>query len=117
LVALHTAYFDESGKTNAPAIARRRDQWFKELADGLEQLEDNVEGFKITNLEHDEEFVSAVIEASRSAISTHKGWTQQYCALRLPPVTVLLGLPRYGAASRKSDVSVTVASPESMSTA
>jgi hypothetical protein len=56
----------------APSVARRRDQWFKELADGLEQLEANVEGFKIKNLEHDEEFVSAVIEASRSAISTHK---------------------------------------------
>jgi hypothetical protein len=56
----------------APAVARRRDQWLKELADGLDQLETKVEGFKIENLQHDEGFVSAVIEASRLAISTHK---------------------------------------------
>jgi DNA-binding GntR family transcriptional regulator len=49
----------------APAVARRRDQWLKELADGLDQLEAKVEGFKVENLQHDEEFVSAVIEASR----------------------------------------------------
>jgi hypothetical protein len=51
-----------------PILPRER----PEHADGLEQLEANVEGFKIKNLEHDEKFVSAVIEDSRSAISTHK---------------------------------------------
>ena len=56
----------------APAVARRRDQWFKELADGLEDLEKKFDGFRVQDLEHDEAFVSAVIEASRAAISTHQ---------------------------------------------
>ena len=56
----------------APAVARRKDQWFKELADGLDELAVKVDGFRIENLQHDEAFVSAVIEASRSAISTHQ---------------------------------------------
>ena len=56
----------------APAVARRRDAWFKELADGLDLLEARKDGFRVENLQHDENFVSAVIEASRSAVSTHK---------------------------------------------
>jgi hypothetical protein len=56
----------------APAVSRRRDAWFKELADGLEDAELKIDGFRIENLTKDEAFVSAVIEATRSAISTHK---------------------------------------------
>ena len=56
----------------APAVARRRDTWFKELADGLEEAERKIDGFSVENLTQDEAFVSAVIEATRSAISTHK---------------------------------------------
>ena len=52
--------------------ARRRDSWLKELADGLEETERKIDGFTIENLTQDEAFVSAVIEATRSAISTHK---------------------------------------------
>jgi hypothetical protein len=56
----------------APAVARRRDVWLKELADALDDLEQKVDGFSIENLGQDETFVSAVIEATRSAVSTHK---------------------------------------------
>ncbi len=56
----------------APAVARRRDLWLKELADALDDLEQKVDGFSIENLGQDETFVSAVIEATRSAVSTHK---------------------------------------------
>ena len=56
----------------APAVLRRRDTWFKELADALEEAERRIDGFSIENLAQDEGFVSAVIEATRSAISTHK---------------------------------------------
>jgi hypothetical protein len=56
----------------APAVTRRRDTWFKELADGLEEAERKIDGFTVENLTQDEAFVSAVIEATRSAISTHK---------------------------------------------
>lgn len=55
-----------------PAYQRRQEEWFKELADGVDQLGARVDGFKIENLQHNDAFVSAVIEATRSAISTHK---------------------------------------------
>jgi hypothetical protein len=56
----------------APAITRRRDTWLKELADALDQVEQKVDGFKVENLKDDEAFVSAVIDATRTAIGTHK---------------------------------------------
>jgi hypothetical protein len=56
----------------APAVARRRDEWFKELADALDEVERKVEGFKVGNLQHNEIFVSAVIQATRTALGTHQ---------------------------------------------
>lgn len=56
----------------APAITRRRDSWLKELADALDQMEQKVDGFKVENLKDDEAFISAVIDATRTAIGTHK---------------------------------------------
>ena len=55
-----------------PAVVRRRDQWLKDLADGLDQLEAKVDGFQISVLQDNEAFVSAVIEASKAAVGTHK---------------------------------------------
>ncbi|MGI4758201.1 MAG: hypothetical protein ACRYGF_15305 [Janthinobacterium lividum] len=56
----------------APAVTRRRDTWFKEVAEALEEAERKIDGFSVESLTQDEAFVSAVIEATRSAISTHK---------------------------------------------
>jgi hypothetical protein len=64
----------------APAIARRRDTWLKEFADGLDEAERKIDEFRIESLQNDEAFVSAVIEATRSAISTHK--SEKRAALR-----------------------------------
>jgi hypothetical protein len=55
-----------------PAVTRRRDEWFKELADALDQLEKKVEGFKVGTLADNEVFVSATIQATRIAIGTHQ---------------------------------------------
>jgi hypothetical protein len=55
----------------APAVSRRRDQWFKDLADCFERLEKKFEGFKTEHLSDNEEFVSATIQITRSVISTH----------------------------------------------
>lgn len=55
----------------APAIARRRDEWFKELADAVDRLETKVEGLK-ERLNRNEAFVSATIQATRIAVSTHQ---------------------------------------------
>jgi hypothetical protein len=73
----------------APAVERRKDQWLRELADGLDEVEAKVDGFKIENLQHDEAFVSAVIQASRSAISTHKQEKRE--ALRNALLNIALG--------------------------
>ena len=55
----------------APSVNRRRDEWFKELADGLDHLKAKVEGFKVENLVGNEMFVSGVIQATRAAAATH----------------------------------------------
>lgn len=55
----------------APAVARRRDEWFKELADDFDRLREKVDGL-FENLAENEVFVSAVIQATRTAASTHQ---------------------------------------------
>ena len=73
----------------APAVQNRRDQWFKELADGLEALEAKVEGFTIETLVDNEVFVSAVLQATRIAGSTHDQQKRRY--LRDAVLKVALG--------------------------
>ena len=62
----------------APAVARRRDEWLKELADALDQMEKKVEGFKVENLADNEAFVSATIQATLIAIGTHQREKREY---------------------------------------
>src|ERR1700685_4332300 len=45
-----------------PAVGRRRDEWLKELADALDEMEKEVAGFRIEKLADDEAFVSATIQ-------------------------------------------------------
>jgi hypothetical protein len=56
----------------APPLARRRDEWLQSLADGLDELEQKVEGFKAETLSQREDFVSAALQASHAAIRTHQ---------------------------------------------
>jgi len=56
----------------APSVSRRRDDWFKELADVIEEIKKKVDGFKIEELARNEAFVSATIQATRIAAGTHK---------------------------------------------
>jgi hypothetical protein len=62
----------------APAVARRRDEWFKELADDFDQMEKKVEGFKVEKLIDNEAFVSATIQATVIAIRTHQHEKREY---------------------------------------
>jgi hypothetical protein len=55
-----------------PALQRRRDEWLKDLADVVEELEKRLDGFDPKNLGEDEAFVSATIQATRIAASTHQ---------------------------------------------
>ena len=56
----------------APSVSRRRDDWFKELAKLMEELEKKVDGFKIEDLSGNEAFVSAAIQATRIAHGNHR---------------------------------------------
>jgi hypothetical protein len=56
----------------------RRDEWFKELADGLEELEAKVAGFNVEDLPRNEAFVSATIQATRIATGTHQKEKREY---------------------------------------
>jgi len=55
-----------------PAYQRRQEEWFKEIGDAIDQLEVKGDGFKIEDFLRDGAFVSAIIQASRSAISTNQ---------------------------------------------
>lgn len=56
----------------APSVSRRRDDWFKELADVVEEIREKVDGFNLEDLAENEAFVSATIQATRIATGTHK---------------------------------------------
>jgi len=56
----------------APGVERRREEWFKELADGLDRLRETKECFNVESLAQSETFVSAAIQATRIAIATHQ---------------------------------------------
>jgi hypothetical protein len=54
-----------------PSLDRRRERWMHKLAELVERLSERVEGFDVASLAGDEAFVSAVIDASRIAVTTH----------------------------------------------
>ncbi len=55
-----------------PSVARRRDEWFQDLADLVEEMQERVDDFDIKNLADNEAFVSAVVQTTRIAAGTHK---------------------------------------------
>lgn len=55
-----------------PPLVKRRDEWLNNLVKELEKLVSQIEGFKIENLQDNEEFISALIHATSVAIKTHQ---------------------------------------------
>ena len=53
-------------------LANRRDQWFREFASDFDRLEERVEGCTIESMVQNEVFVTAAIQATRIALSTHQ---------------------------------------------
>lgn len=56
----------------ASPLEGRRNQWFREFANDFDRLEEKVEGCTIQSLVQDEVFVTAAIQATRIALSTHQ---------------------------------------------
>ncbi|HUD86077.1 MAG TPA: hypothetical protein VMR17_06460 [Xanthobacteraceae bacterium] len=53
-----------------PSLEKRRAAWMEGVADGLKKLEE--EGLKLDDLKDNEEFTSAVMQASQIAMRTHQ---------------------------------------------
>lgn len=71
----------------APSVSRRRDAWFKELADVVEELRSK--HVDVGDLANNEAFVSAMIQATRIAASTNKD--EKRTILRNALLNVALG--------------------------
>jgi hypothetical protein len=56
----------------APPLAKRQAEWMESIANRLEELEKQVEGFKIENLSINENFISAVFYATTLNIHNHQ---------------------------------------------
>ena len=72
-----------------PAVQRRRDEWFKEMAEDVHWLKAKVEGFNAENLVENEAFVSATIQATLIAIGTHQ--QEKRAMLRNALVNIAVG--------------------------
>jgi hypothetical protein len=55
-----------------PVIQRRRDAWFRELADDHDKLQAEVEGFRPENLHTNEAYMTGLMKATRIAMSSHR---------------------------------------------
>jgi hypothetical protein len=55
-----------------PNFEKRREEWLKRLGEVLEEIRSRMAGFDPASLESNEQFVSAVSQASRIAMGTHR---------------------------------------------
>jgi hypothetical protein len=53
-------------------LEQRREQWFTELAEGVEELRERVDGLDLDALIADDRFTDAVVSATRTVEHTHK---------------------------------------------
>lgn len=54
----------------AAPLQKRRDEWFERVGKGLSELQDRLSGFDPSSLSENEEFISAVFDATQSAMKT-----------------------------------------------
>lgn len=74
-------------------VAQRRDDWFEDLQRRLQNLEGKVDGFKFEDLAQNEQFVSATLQATQSALRTHQ--QEKLEALRNAVLNVASGIRSY----------------------
>lgn len=56
----------------AAPLQKRRDEWFERVGSGLRELEERFDGFDPASLDENEDFVSAVFEATQAAMKTSR---------------------------------------------
>jgi hypothetical protein len=54
-----------------PPLVKRRDEWIQSIAQGLQELQEQVTGFTIDSLQGNEAFVTATMHATQVAIRNH----------------------------------------------
>lgn len=70
-----------------PPLEKRRDEWMAQVGEKLKQLE--TEGLKLADLQDNEQFISAVMQASQAALRTHQA--AKLAALRNAVVNIAKG--------------------------
>lgn len=73
----------------APPLERRKEAWLEGLYGRLKRMEEQVAGFHFEDLEHNEVFVSAAVQATRAAMATHQQDKPEY--LRNALLNIALG--------------------------
>lgn len=56
----------------SPVLQKRQAQWMGEVGEGLRKLENAVQGFSIEKLKDNDQFVSAVLNATQAAMRSHQ---------------------------------------------
>ena len=56
----------------APPLEKRRDKWLCEIYEQLKKLERDIDGFKIENLQKNENFISVLLSATQIAMRNHQ---------------------------------------------
>lgn len=74
----------------AAPLQKRRDEWFERVGSGLRELEERLEGFDPSKLDNNNDFVSAVFEATQAAMKTAK--EEKLEALRSGVLNIAAGL-------------------------
>jgi len=82
-------FAEELGLVLVTPLTRRRDAWFEDIARRLRELEDRVADFSFEDLGNNEQFISAMIQATQSAIKTHA--KEKLEALRNAVLNIALG--------------------------
>lgn len=70
-------------------VAERRDAWLEDLQRRLQELEGRVAGFRFDDLTHNEQFVSATLQATQAALRTHQA--EKLDALRNAVLNIATG--------------------------
>ena len=83
------ALAEEMGLLLMAPLTRRRDDWWADVARRVLYLEGKVQGFRFENLGDNEQFVSAMIQATQSAARTHRN--EKLEALRNAVLNIALG--------------------------
>lgn len=77
------------GLITAPLLGKRRDEWFESLRNKFNTLCQKVDGLTIESLASNEQFISALLQATQAAVKTHHA--EKLEALQNAVVNIAIG--------------------------